>query len=216
MRTLIVDDHTLFSEGLRLLLGATPEFEHIDCCASGRAALQLADEQRYDLVLLDWHLGSPPSDTELIQRLKAVQPEARVVIVSGECEPGRVRRAIESGAVGYVPKESSPALLIDALTITAHGGIFLPAAVLVPQRAAESRSTHGLLDIAEAFPALTERQVQVLGLLVRGLQNKQIARALDIAEGTVKQHLNAIFQELGVQTRTEAVYLLSRRGVRLV
>jgi two-component system, NarL family, nitrate/nitrite response regulator NarL len=123
-----------------------------------------------------------------------------------------VRRAVEAGAVGFVPKASSPALLIDALRLCAHGGVYLPLAAL--QTDDEAPTPTELRSLAQAFPALTERQHEVLDWLARGMSNKQIARALDVAEGTVKQHLNAIFRELGVNTRTEAVYLMARRGVK--
>lgn len=223
MKTLIVDDHPLFSEGLRLLLSASTPIEDIACCEDAAEALGLATESPFDLVLLDWNLGSDEGGAPLIGDLKALLPQARIVIVSGESNPSLIRRAIEAGAVGFVPKESSSALLIDALTLTAHGGIYLPLAVLsadppaAPAPAttpAPATSARGALrSIAEAFPQLTPRHVDVLSCLVRGMANKQIARVLDISDGTVKQHLNTIFRELGVLNRTETVYLLARSGV---
>jgi two-component system, NarL family, nitrate/nitrite response regulator NarL len=218
VRTLIVDDHPLFSDGLRLLLIASTLIDDIVCCEEGAEGLRLATESPFDLVLLDWNLGCGLSGAALVRDLKAVLPHARVVVVSGESSATLVKLAIESGAVGFVPKESSPTLLIDALTITAHGGIYLPLAVLAadPQggRPAAASSSRELRSIGQAFPELTPRHVDVLSRVVRGLPNKQIARELDITDGTVKQHLNAIFREIGVQNRTEAVYLLSKRGVR--
>ena len=236
MRTLIVDDHLLFSAGLRLLLQATGSLGEVDCAASGTQALQQAARIPYDLVLLDWHLGREPSGVTLIGQLHEVLPQARVVIVSGEAHPDLVRRAIDAGAVGFVPKESSPEAMIQALDIVARGGISLPEAALAAHAArlpeapfssrafasdalsseASARSGSGavLTEIGAAFPDLTTRHVQVLGHIVRGLSNKEIARELDIAEGTVKQHAYAIFRELGLQNRTEAVYLPARMGVR--
>lgn len=236
MHSLIVDDHLLFSAGLRLLLQSTGSLGEVDCAANGAQALQQAARIPYDLVLLDWHLGREPSGVTLIGQLHEVLPQARVVIVSGEAHPDLVRRAIDAGAVGFVPKESSPEAMIQALDIVAHGGIFLPEAALAahaargpaalfPSRAfapgdlafaatARSGSGAALTEIGAAFPDLTRRHVQVLGHIVRGLSNKEIARDLDIAEGTVKQHANAIFKELGLQNRTEAVYLLAKMGLR--
>ena len=235
MRTLIVDDHLLFSAGLRLLLQATGSLGEVDCAASGALALQQAAHTAYDLVLLDWHLGREPSGVALIGQLHEVLPQARVVIVSGEAHPDLVRSAIDAGAVGFVPKESSPEAMIQSLDIVARGGICLPATALaahaarLPQpqapgqtatapapSAATARSGSGaeLTEIGAAFPHLTTRHVQVLGHIVRGLSNKEIARELGIADGTVKQHANAIFRELGLQNRTEAVYLLAKMGVR--
>jgi two-component system nitrate/nitrite response regulator NarL len=223
VRTLIVDDHPLFSDGLRLLLMASTSIAEIVCAHSGTDALAHAAQSPFDLVLLDWNLGSAPTGAVLVQEFKAALPRARVVIVSGESSAALVKLAIESGAVGFVPKESSSALLIDALSITAHGGIYLPPAVLgagadvrpataVP--AASPVARPGLLSIEDMFPQLTPRHVEVLGCLMRGMPNKQIARELDISDGTVKQHLNTVFRELDVQNRTEAVYLLAKSGVR--
>ncbi len=236
MHTLIVDDHLLFSAGLRMLLQATGSWGEVDCAASGAQALQQAVTRPYDLVLLDWHLGREPSGVALIGQLQQVLPQTRVVIVSGEAGPDLVRRAIDAGAVGFVPKEASPEAMIQALDIVACGGIFLPEAALAahaarlpqaslpsrafapgaPSSAAKARSGSGaaLTEIGAAFPDLTTRHVQVLGHIVRGLSNKEIARDLGIADGTVKQHANAIYKELGLQNRTEAVYLLARMGLR--
>lgn len=216
MRTLIVDDHLLFSAGLQLLLGATEGVGEVDCAASGAEALQRAAAVPYELVLLDWHLGREPSGVALIAQLREALPQARVVIVSGEVHPDLVHRAIEAGAVGFVPKESSPDAMIRALRTVAHGGICLPSAALAtaPGEAARAGAGAELTEIGAAFPQLTARHVEVLARIVRGLSNKEIARDLGIADGTVKQHANAIFRELGLQNRTEAVYLLARMGVR--
>ena len=235
MRTLIIDDHLLFSAGLQMLLEATEGVGPVECAASGAEALQRAASVAYDLVLLDWHLGREPSGVALIEQLREALPQTRVVIVSGEVHPDLVRSAIEAGAVGFLPKESSPQAMIQALNIVAHGGIclpsaamaadagrLLPAAGLAAQPVAQAGTppaTRGgagaaLTDIGAAFPQLTARHVEVLGRIVRGLSNKEIARELGIAEGTVKQHANAIFRELGLQNRTEAVYLLAKMGVR--
>lgn len=197
------------------------------CCTRGTEALRLATELRLDLVLLDWNLGTAPSGAELLQALKAAAPMARVVVISGEGGAAVVRQAIEAGAVGFVPKESSPALLVDALSVTAHGGVYLPAAVLgggpavavpdAPRPAGAAPAgvpVQGMQSLAEAFPQLTPRRVQVLDHVARGMSNKQIARLLTIDDDTVKQHLNKIYAQLGVATRTEAVYLMARRGVR--
>lgn len=229
MQALIVDDHALFGEGLRLLLlGGTPVQTAV-CCKSGTEALALAERTPFDLVLADWNLGTEPGGETLVAALKERLPHSRVVVVSGESGSAVVRRAVEAGAAGFVPKESSPALLIDALSVTAHGGIYLPAAVLlgagaevvsapatapaVPPATAATPAQN-LRRLADVFPQLTPRHAEVLDYVARGMSNKQIARALDIADGTVKQHLNAIFRELDVSNRTEAVYLMAKSGVR--
>ncbi|KQW02826.1 response regulator transcription factor [Rhizobacter sp. Root1221] len=224
MRALIVDDHSLFSEGLRLLLAGSTSISDITCCESGPQAVELAAQTSFELVLLDWHLGVGLSGTALLSTLKEMLPHGRIVIVSGESSASCIRSAIEGGAAGFVPKESSPALLIDALTIIGHGGIYLPVAVLATtartgsppsSSAAGGDGATCLRSIREGFPRLTQRHADVLTRVARGMSNKQVARDLDISDGTVKQHLNAIFRELDVQSRTEAVYLLAKSGVTI-
>lgn len=216
MQILIVDDHLLFAESLRLLLlGAMDTACSVRCASSGADALRAAAEHEPELVLLDWNLGSEPSQEALIDALKAALPEARLVVVSGEAHAEVVRRAIDAGAAGFVPKESTPALLIGALRLIADGGIYLPPQLLRAGTAASAPSGQGALrSLAEAYPTLTPRQQEIVALLVRGLSNKAIARQLDISDGTVKQHLHPVFRALGVANRTEAVYLLAREGVR--
>lgn len=232
MRILIVDDHALFSDGLKLLLLQVEPRSDVSSCRSGTQALQLAQRSRFDLVLLDWRLGSEPSGLALLQALRQAQPMARVVVVSAESDPQLVRSCIDAGAAGFVSKASTSAELMAAIQHTARGGIALPATALAlaprpavrwdaPQPAGPGGvgpalcSPDTLQPLAQAFPALTPRQLEVLAALARGLSNKQIARELGISEATVKQHVNAILQDLGVSNRTEAVYLLAQRGIRL-
>lgn len=217
MQILIVDDHLLFAESLRLLLLGTLDADgSVRCANSGAAALEAARQLAPELVLLDWNLGSEPSQEALIEALKTELPEARLVVVSGEAHAEVVRRAIDAGAAGFVPKESTPALLIGALRLIADGGIYLPPQLLRTGAAPTSPGApeRALRSLAEAYPALTPRQQEIVALLVRGLSNKAIARQLDISDGTVKQHLHPVFRALGVANRTEVVYLLAREGVR--
>lgn len=226
MDALIVDDHPLFAEGLKLLLLAAAAVTAVDCVADGAQALSRQASQPAELVLLDWNLGGEPAGAALIAALREVAPQSRVVVVSGSCTPALVATAVEAGAVGFVPKTASPRGMVDALRVAAAGGISLPAAgawvgAAIPGDAAGEPASPAraaelsLNDIADVFPMLTPRQQQVLAALARGLSNKAIARLLDAAEGTIKQHAHAIYQALGVDNRTEALYLLARRGVRL-
>jgi DNA-binding NarL/FixJ family response regulator len=150
--------------------------------------------------------------------LKQSLPGARIVVISGDSTAAVIREAVDGGAVGFVPKESTPALLIDAITVTAHGGIYLPRSVLGPALGPPpfKAPLHdgNMPTIRQAYPSLTKRQSEVLEFMVRGMPNKQIASTLNISGGTVKQHLNAVFRALGVENRTGAVYLLAKRGVR--
>lgn len=215
MRALIVDDHALFAEGMRLLLQGSSLVEDVMSRHTGEQALALAQSTEFDLVLLDWNFNGGLGGGDLLAALKLALPLSRLVVVSGDSSADVIRAAIDGGAVGFVPKESSPALLIDALRMTAHGGIYLPRAVL-DDASAPGAARSELQTIADAFPGLTARHRDVLDHVARGMSNKQIGRLLGISDGTVKQHLNAIFRELGVASRTEAVYLMARKGVRFL
>lgn len=213
MQVLVVDDHALFREGLRLLLLAVGD---VGCqvAASAEEALRRAQSEAFDVVLLDWHMEGL-SGAAAVQRLREAAGQARIVVVSAEKSAVLVRSAIDAGAVGFIPKESSPAVLQQALQTIAAGGIFLPSALLASAAPPHPPPDGQPRAIAEAFPALTERQAEVMAAMLRGLPNKLIARQLGISDATVKTHLSAIFRELCVQTRTEAVYVAARQGVRI-
>lgn len=226
MHVLIVDDHPLFSAGLQLLLQQAPGVVQVVCAASGQEALQRLASPSIEVVLLDWVLGAQPSGAALIGLMHEARPSLRVVVVAAESPPERVREAVDAGAVGFVPKTATPEEMIEALSVTTRGGVYLPealngsplgwrgeAAARVPARGSPQRPLQAL---AEVFPSLTPRQRDVLTWLVSGMSNKAIGRELGIAEGTVKQHANAVYRELGVDNRTEAVYLLARKGIKFL
>jgi DNA-binding NarL/FixJ family response regulator len=180
-------------------------------------------DEPWDLILLDWNMGAGTAcGSELIGQFMALQPQTRVVVISAESGARRVREAVDAGAVGFVPKEASSDLLIDAISVTSHGGIYLPASVLekapswgATVEAGEHPEQGGGPSLQQSYPGLTPRQAGVLVCAVKGQSNKLIGRVLGISEGTVKQHLNAVYRELGVTTRTEAIYLLARQGIRV-
>ena len=223
MRVLIVDDHSMFCDGLKLLLKTLGVASQVASCTRADQAMSLVKDEVWDLILLDWNMGEGrASGGELIGQFMALQPQTRVVVISAEASARRVREAIDAGAVGFVTKEASSELLIDAISVTSHGGIYLPVTVLDKAPAGNSTTEGGYApeqgggpSLQQAYPGLTPRQADVLVCAVKGQSNKLIARALGISDGTVKQHLNAIYRELGVATRTEAIYLLARQSIRV-
>jgi DNA-binding NarL/FixJ family response regulator len=140
-------------------------------------------------------------------------PEIPLVVLSASESHYDIKRALDAGALGFIPKASSPAVMVSALQLILAGGIYLPSLLVKPDS-----GLHG--QDAAAFAALrhgglTTRQMEVLRLLVRGSQNKVIARALDLSEGTVKIHVAAIFRALNVNNRTETVLAVQRLGIDL-
>jgi len=207
MKLLIVDDHALFRSGLRLLLSDLDE--SIDFVEAPSVEDLVVDPDPPDLVLLDLHLrglcGRPA-----LERVLQCLPGVTVVALSGEEDPALIREVIEHGAAGFIPKSSTPAVMIGALRLVLAGGIYLPPDVLRP---ASPRAAGGPPRVTRDLSALTTRQLDSLMLAVLGKSNKQIARELDLSEGTVKQHLSAAFRVLGVANRTEAVYATAELGM---
>jgi len=207
MDVLLVDDHPILHETLRAVVASVaPEAQfHGETSLGGGVsrARQLKDLQ---LVLLDLLLPGCTGIEALIQFLK-VLPRARVVVISATEDSDSVRAALDAGAVGYLPKTSSPKIIAEALRTVLEGGSYVP-----PQ--AMGAVPHVRTPLTLADLGITERQADVLKLVTKGLPNSEIARQLNIAENTVKQHAHAAYRALGVSSRTEAMVALAKMGIK--
>ncbi len=210
MRVLMVDDHVMFLQGLKNLLAVLAPELQVDTSSRLAEALQLVQLTVYDLVLLDWHLAEHEG-AQSLEQLREAGCAARIVVLSGETAGALIRRSVELGAAGFIPKTYSSQMLIAALQQVLAGRIFLPAQGLDHGAAAAP----ACIETDPRFAALTARQIEVYLDAARGLPNKLIARRLGIAESTVKTHLTAVFAALGVRNRTEAAYQASREGLRI-
>lgn len=209
---LMVDDHAMFLQGLKNLLGVLAPDLRVDTCGDLAQAAQFALLTKYELVLLDWHLADCDGAVSL-QHLRDAGCTARIVVLSGETSVGLIRGCIEQGAAGFIPKSYSSEMMVAALGKVLAGQIFLPAEALHASGA--KAGAHAVLEGDGRFAGLTARQIDVYRAATRGLSNKLIARELGIAESTVKSHLTAVFASLGVSNRTEAAYQASRDGTRI-
>lgn len=213
MNVLVVDDHTLFREGLKLLLAQLDASLLVDEARDCAAALERVAMRSYDLILLDLNMPGLRG-MDALAALREAVPGAPTVVLSGEDSPELVRTAIKTGAMGFIPKSSTREVLIQALRLVFAGGVYLPPTALdthtgaTPPLAAAS-------DARAPRLGLTPRQMDVLRCVIQGKPNKSIARELDISEGTVKAHLSAVMQALGARNRTEAVYAAAKLGLRL-
>jgi DNA-binding NarL/FixJ family response regulator len=215
MKILLVDDHTLFREGMRLVLSELDPGCQIVEASTCQAAFDFAQaESDFDVVLLDLNLPDMPGFAAL-SVLREEHPQLPVVVLSASDDRATVLEALDRGAMGFIPKSSSSQVLMGALKLVLAKGVYIPATVLneasVPVPPAFS--TNPAKPIRPIDLGLTERQMDVLGLMVRGEPNKLICRELGLAEGTVKTHVTAVLRALNVTNRTQAVLAVSRLGL---
>lgn len=215
MNILLVDDHPLFRGGLKFLLGSLDEQIDVTEAGNCQEATAQAGAASFDLVLLD--LKMPGVDgLSALAAMRESYPSAPVVVLSGEDDPRVVRAAIEGGAMGYIPKASTPEVMIQALKLVLAKGVYLPPRVLMSSPSKDEEVPDQPVADVQDLEGLSPRQMDVLRCVIHGKPNKVIARELDISEGTVKAHLSAVLRALNVRNRTEAVYAAAKMGLRLV
>lgn len=209
MKLLAIDDHVLFLQGLKFLLADLEEgLEFIEASTLAEA-LELEHKASIDFILLDYHLPDSEGETAL-SALKEAYENAVIVVLSGEENPDLIKATIDAGAAGFIPKTSTQDILIAALKLILAGGVYIPNLALHGRAAAAAQQNGGGDELHSGIDSLSKRQLEVLKRAVQGKPNKVIARELYIAEGTVKAHLSAAFQALGVANRTEAVYAAAK------
>lgn len=209
MKYLVVDDHTLIREAMHsVLLTVDPTATVLSAGNGAQARAMLASEPDVDLMLLDLRL--PDADgIALLREFRSMHPAMAVVMLSGEREATTVRQALDAGAAGFIPKTEPREVLASALTLVMAGGVYVPREALgaMPPRLPSTDAGH-----SPAALGLTDRQIDVLALLMKGRSNKNICRELNLAEPTVKNHVTAILRALKVSSRTEAVLAVTKLG----
>ena len=224
MKVLLIDDHPLILSGLQVLikqhLGESVHVSSAVCAREARETLRL--DPGHDLVLLDIHLGDADG-FDLLADLRALYPALPVIVVSASDRTSDVIRAIDMGAMGFVPKQACNDTLRHALQQVIAGGVYVPpmsmGADFQPTivHASPFRSVRQISPPTEQQSApnlrhlgLTVRQTDVLNLLLKGQPNKLIARELGLSVETVKDHVAAVLRTLGVSSRTQAVIAASK------
>jgi DNA-binding NarL/FixJ family response regulator len=227
MKVLLVDDHPLILSALQAVIrGLGDDVTVVGVSSAAQARRTLEADSDYDLLLLDLQLGDT-SGFALLVELRATYPALPVVIISASDRTSDVIRAIDLGAMGFVPKRASNDTLFEALHLVLQGGIFVPPMALggeTPGAKLEGDTVPSFLAIVrEGATAsepkrqpsldkigLTPRQTDVLGLLLQGKPNKLIARELGLSVETVKDHVAAVLRALDVTSRTQAVLAVSQ------
>lgn len=202
IKVLVADDHAVVRRGLATLIATAPDLELVGTASDGAEAVRLAVDSGADVVVMD--LSMPEVDGVAATRLLASQvPSCRVLVLTSFSDQGRVIDALRAGADGYLLKHAEPEDILDGIREVVRGGSPLdPVVARILINTSRTR-------IAPA-ELLTAREREVLILVETGLNNRQIARRLNITERTVKSHLHNIFQRLGVNHRTEAALWAQR------
>ncbi len=209
LRILLVDDHALFRRGLHLMLMELLENVEVFEAESCAAAVALKDDH-FDIILLDLNLPDTQG-MEGLHRVKGTFETSAVLVISADESSVVIREAVECGASGFVTKSAKPAVMLSALRLVLANGIYLPPQVL---NGPPAMAPVGTQDKA-SLVGLTERQMEVLRLALKGAPNKVIARKLAVAEGTVKAHLSIAYRLLNVHNRTEALYCAAKLGIQV-
>ena len=216
MKILVVDDHVLIREAMRGVLRelkgeATVILEASD---SRQAMCQIEQNPDVELVLLD--LGLPDRDgLEMLSELRNRYPTISVVVLSAKQDRDTVMTALDLGALGFIPKSGQRDVMLSAFNLIFSGGVYIPPEILNRREPAAARAAPApaKAGASAADLGLTERQMEVLALMMQGKSNKAICRVLDLAEPTVKIYVSAILKALKVANRTEAVIAATALGL---
>ena len=201
IKVMIVDDHPLMRVGIAAIINARPDMTVTAQAGTGEEAIALFRKSLPDLTLMDLRLPGAISGVDAIARIRAIQPQAKVIVVTTYEGDEDIHRALEAGARGYVIKGMPYQTLVEALQRVHAGSRFIPPPVA---KALASRTPNS---------DLSTRELEVLEQLVAGKSNKEIATKLGITEATVKSHVSTILLRLNVEDRTQAAVTALRRGL---
>ncbi|GMQ86005.1 MAG: response regulator transcription factor [Acidimicrobiia bacterium] len=201
-RVLVVDDHTLVRRGTREILERRTEIRVVGEAADGDEAVSLTDRLRPDVVLMD--IGMPGlSGVEATREIKARWPDIEVLVLTVHDDDQYLFEAIRAGASGYLLKDVHDYELIDAVLTVAEGGVVLQPA-MTRRLVAELRNRGGTLNEPPPTCPLTDRELEVLRLVAKGLSNREVGERLGLSARTVETHLTHVYRKLGASSRTEA------------
>jgi DNA-binding NarL/FixJ family response regulator len=211
MKLILADDHTLFRDGLVLLLKAhCANCEIWEGDGLDAALAEVRAHPDADVALLDLHM--PGMDVQGIRRFVELHPALPLIILTGAEEPQQIQDVLSAGASGFIPKSSTPAVMLSAIHLVLSGGTYIPPQLL-SSASVSAHAPAGSTIRERAQTQLTDRQMQVLRLLAAGKPNKAICRELNIEEGTVKAHIATVFRVLDVANRTEAASVARTIGL---
>ncbi len=210
MRVIICDDQAIVRDGLELLLKLEKDMEVVGLAQDGAQAVDLVEKTHPDLVLMDL-LMPGVNGVEATRTIRAIHPEVKVLVLTTFDDDEWVFDAIRAGASGYLLKDNPRGKVIEAIRGTVTGKTFIDPSVagkLLEQAVSPQRQP-----VTKITWKLTEREVDVIRLIARGLNNGEIASQMHLSEGTVRNHVSAILSKLGVSDRTQAAIIAIRHGL---
>ena len=205
LTVVLVDDHIVVRSGLRVLLESEPSIEVVAEAGDVPTAVAAVAEHSPDVIVLDLHMPGEPS-LPAIPRLRETSPHTRVVVLTAQRDPSFAGEALRLGASGYVPKEAAESQLLQAIEVAAGGGTYLE-----PQLGA--RLAANVAATSRAAAELSEREIEILRLIARGLTNREMATRLYLSVRTVESHRARIQRKLGRSRRSDLVEYALERGL---
>ncbi len=208
IRILIVDDHAIVRKGLRTLIASEPGFEVIGEAGNGLEGVEFARANRPDIILMD--LVMPKMDgIAAITEISKISPRPRVIVITSFGEDDKIFPALRAGAAGFLLKDTSPQDLLQSIRDVSAGKPSLHPSIAsrLMQRVAPSEKEENYIDL------LTDREIEVLKLVARGLSNFEIAGKMVISDRTVSTHLSNILEKLNLENRTQAALFALRKGL---
>ncbi|MEM7534593.1 MAG: response regulator transcription factor [Chloroflexota bacterium] len=212
IQILIVDDQTMVRVGLAAIVGSDPDIDVVGEGGNGEEALALVETLSPDLVLMDLQMPVM-NGVQATRRLKQKHPTLPVLVLTTYAADEWVFDAVRAGAAGYLLKDTRPAQLIAAIKGTIAGETFLDPAIAGKVLRQAAHAQHATPQPTKLVEALTPRELDVLALVVQGLNNREIGEQLHLATGTVRNHVSEIMGKLAVSDRTQAAVLAVQMGL---
>jgi NarL family two-component system response regulator LiaR len=210
MKILLCDDQAVIRDGLEMLLNLEKDFQVIGAAQDGAEALELAAQKQPDLILMDLKMPIM-NGIEATREIRAKFPHIKILVLTTYDDDEWVFDAIRAGALGYLLKDTPRQKIVEAIRGTMEGKSFVDPAVagkLLNQIASKQTQPTSILT-----DKLTERELDVLRLIAKGINNSEIANQLHLSEGTVRNHVSAILEKLGVSDRTHAAVIAIQHGL---
>jgi len=219
MKVLVADDHALIREGLvSSLVSMDAGMEVVQAEDRESVIKQLDAHRDLDVILLDLFMPGT-NGFDLLSEICDEYSTTPVIVISAAEEPRYMRKSIDTGASGFIPKSASMSIMLSAIQLVVNGGVYIPSDLIKKQDAVMQQDKNASLsniiidDLKQAAENLTARQAEVLTLMAKGLSNKEIGRALEISEHTIKIHVAGILRVLNASNRTEAVVMAQNAGI---